>query len=139
MNVKVRAVLIEDGQLVVTEERRPLRRHYALPGGRVSRWETAEEALVREVAEETGLTVDVDRLLYIAEATRPFKAHDLILVFLVEARERGSRVPLTISLDGTHEQPLLPPLLNLIAEDAAAGWPDNPRWLNNVWEPLSGR
>jgi 8-oxo-dGTP diphosphatase len=39
-----------------------------LPGGRQEAPETVDAAIVREFAEETGLTVRVDRLAYVAES-----------------------------------------------------------------------
>ena len=67
MRVKVRAVIIQNGKLVVSRERRRGAEHILLPGGRVKTRESLAEALVREVAEETGLHVAPVRLLYVAE------------------------------------------------------------------------
>lgn len=67
MRVKVRAVIVCDGKLLVSRERRRGVEHVLLPGGRVQDGESITDALVREVAEETGLDVVPERLFYVAE------------------------------------------------------------------------
>jgi 8-oxo-dGTP diphosphatase len=55
-------VLNEDGRLLLIERAHPPSAgSWSVPGGRCHAGETAEEACVREVAEETGLTVRVLR------------------------------------------------------------------------------
>ena len=52
------AVVIHDGRvLLVRRGKEPLRGRWVVPGGTVEAGETLEEAVVREVEEETGLTV----------------------------------------------------------------------------------
>jgi ADP-ribose pyrophosphatase YjhB (NUDIX family) len=60
----VGAVIVEDDRLLMVRRGRPpgLGR-WSLPGGRVERGETMAEAVVREVAEETGLTCECGDLL----------------------------------------------------------------------------
>jgi 8-oxo-dGTP diphosphatase len=56
--VGVGAVLIHQGKvLLIRRSKEPLRGRWVVPGGTVELGETLEEALVREVKEETGLTV----------------------------------------------------------------------------------
>jgi len=57
--------LIMDGTqvLLVLRANPPLQGHWGLPGGRVELGETVEQALQREVREETGLEVAVARYL----------------------------------------------------------------------------
>jgi 8-oxo-dGTP diphosphatase len=55
----VSAAIIRDGKvLIVRRARPPARGIYTLPGGGVEVGETLEEAVVREVREETALTVE---------------------------------------------------------------------------------
>src|SRR5664279_973428 len=66
----VGAIAVRDGALLLIRRRRsPSRGSWSLPGGRVEPGETAEDALRREVAEETGLVVEIGAL--VGEVTRP--------------------------------------------------------------------
>lgn len=56
--VGVGAVVIHEGRVVLIRRgKEPLRGRWVIPGGTVEPGETLHEALVREVREETGLTV----------------------------------------------------------------------------------
>jgi len=56
--VGVGAVLIHEGRvLLIRRGKEPLRGRWVVPGGTVELGETLEQALVREVLEETGLVV----------------------------------------------------------------------------------
>jgi ADP-ribose pyrophosphatase YjhB (NUDIX family) len=136
MTGKVRAVIVDDGRLVVVpERRRGSHSHWALPGGRIGRGETATEALVREVAEEARLEVVPDRLLYVAEVTRPYGRQDLNLIFLASLAREGDLDDLhLLDLEQVDHPLVLPPLVAEIARDHADGWRSTPRWLGNVWD-----
>lgn len=57
-------VLIEDGRiLLVLRGYPPFKGEWAVPGGRVEENESAEECARREMKEETGLDVDIIRLV----------------------------------------------------------------------------
>lgn len=66
--IAVGAIVIDKGAiLLVKRDREPARGEWSLPGGRVEAGETLREALVREVREETGIDIDVDGLIGVAE------------------------------------------------------------------------
>jgi acetyl-CoA carboxylase carboxyl transferase subunit beta len=57
--------------LLVLRANQPDRGTWSLPGGRVEAGETAERAVVREMHEETGLAVEVERHLATIERPHP--------------------------------------------------------------------
>ena len=64
LNIRVGAIIMKDGKLLmVSNDREYL---YSV-GGRVKFGETAEEAVVREVLEETGVQMEIDRLGFVQE------------------------------------------------------------------------
>jgi ADP-ribose pyrophosphatase YjhB (NUDIX family) len=131
--VKVRAVILIDGRLIVANQRRRGRAELSLPGGRVNRYESVLDALKREVAEETGLEVLPRSLLYVSEIVQSVRSHDLELVFLAEANGVPSLNGFkAIDLRGGDRPRIRPPILEQIARDLAQGWRDTPRWLGNI-------
>ena len=67
IRVGVYAVIIEDNKILLTRQWDG----YSLIGGGVERGETIEESIVREVREETGLTITPDKIIH--QATTFFK------------------------------------------------------------------
>jgi 8-oxo-dGTP diphosphatase len=64
--VGVGAVVIHDGRvLLIRRGKEPLRGRWVIPGGTVEAGETLHEALVREVREETGLTVRPGEVVFV--------------------------------------------------------------------------
>jgi ADP-ribose pyrophosphatase YjhB (NUDIX family) len=66
--VGVGAVVVHDGRvLLIRRGKEPLRGRWLVPGGAVEWGETLQEALVREVEEETGLVVRPRELLVVLD------------------------------------------------------------------------
>jgi len=59
-----RAVVIQDGNMLLMERWRPGKHYFSVPGGGIEPGETPEQTVVRELAEETGCVVRPVRLLY---------------------------------------------------------------------------
>ena len=70
--ISVGAFVIHNNKILVVNHRRAERYNFwVAPGGGIQGTETLEEAVIREVKEETGVKVSVDRLLYIEEMYEP--------------------------------------------------------------------
>jgi len=63
MRVRAGVVLIENGKVALIERHRAGKHYFVFPGGGVDEGETAEQAAIREMEEETGLRVTVLRRL----------------------------------------------------------------------------
>ncbi|MBT2767540.1 NUDIX domain-containing protein [Stenotrophomonas sp. ISL-67] len=74
-----------DGAVLLVQRGRPPEQgHWGLPGGKVDWMEKLEDTVVREVQEETGLRVAVERLLCIVDHFEPaLEQHWVAPVYLV--------------------------------------------------------
>jgi 8-oxo-dGTP diphosphatase len=73
----------ERGVVLIRRGSEPFEGQWALPGGFVEVGETVEEAAVREVAEETGLAVELARLVGVySEPDRDPRGHNVSVAFL---------------------------------------------------------
>ena len=76
-------ILMGDCVVLVKRRNPPFQGHYALPGGFVEIGEFLGEAVVREVREETGLDVQVERLLGVYDdPKRDPRGHVISIVFI---------------------------------------------------------
>ena len=89
-NYRVCAMMIWDGKiLAMHDDRSP---YYYLPGGRVAMGERAEQAVIREVEEELGITPKIIRPLWLNQAfftedVDNLNYHELCLYFLMDISE----------------------------------------------------
>jgi 8-oxo-dGTP pyrophosphatase MutT (NUDIX family) len=65
INVRVGAIIMKDGKLLMVGNDRV--DYFYSVGGRIRFGETAEEAVIREVFEETGVKMEIDRLGFVHE------------------------------------------------------------------------
>ena len=67
--VRVTGILVEDDKILLVKQKINPSRTWSLPGGRVEAGEQLEEAVIREVLEETGVKTKVEKLLYVCDKT----------------------------------------------------------------------
>ena len=102
------AIIIEDGcVLFVKNEREP---YYYSVGGGVHIGETTEEAVKREVFEETGINYEIDRLVFIHEnffndigSLEGFRCHEVAFYYLMKSRGTQELNSNSYNTEGIHE------------------------------------
>lgn len=67
-----RAIVIEDGKILVMHRNKYGSEYFTLVGGQAADGETIEQTLAREVQEETGLVVTGARLVFTEEHPEPY-------------------------------------------------------------------
>lgn len=82
-NTRVSVVVINsDNQILLVKHRKGPRQYWVLPGGRMEYGETFFECGVREVKEETGIDVEVERIIFLSEAIAPDRSRHIVNVFM---------------------------------------------------------
>ncbi|HUD06238.1 MAG TPA: NUDIX hydrolase [Candidatus Saccharimonadales bacterium] len=79
MRSAVRAIIINNGNLLVMHRNKFGEQYYTLVGGGVDIGESKEQALVREVSEETGLKIQKYKLVFIEEPGDPYGTQHIYL------------------------------------------------------------
>jgi len=85
ITLTVDAVIPYQGKKIVVIRRKnePFKGYYALPGGIVEYGETVEEAVLREVKEETGLDVEIHKLVGVySDPRRDPRGHFVSICFI---------------------------------------------------------
>jgi 8-oxo-dGTP diphosphatase len=74
----------QDGKVVlIRRANEPFRGRWALPGGFVDVGESVEQAAVREIEEETGLKIELERLVGVySQPDRDPRGHNVSVAFL---------------------------------------------------------
>ncbi len=81
----VDGAIIRDGKiLLIRRINNPFKNRWALPGGYVEYDEKVEDAAIREVLEETGLKVEIEKLFSVySDPDRDPRGHTVTIVFFM--------------------------------------------------------
>ena len=131
-----------EGKILLVRHRKGNRQYWVLPGGRLEYGETFEECAVREIKEETGLDVEVERFLFLSEAIAPDRSRHIVNVYL-KAKEVGGTMKVGnepvlagvdyISIDELEKVTLFPPVAEYILKDLTQRDQDGIKYLGNLW------
>ena len=143
MRVRAGVVLIEKGRVALIERHRAGKHYYTFPGGGVKKGETPEDAAVREMEEETGLRVTVQRKL--AEIYFELSEQVYYLVDKLDGEfgtgtgkeianpdpddpTKGVYTPIWMSVAELpqHENVYPADLAALVVDSSTIGWPEEP-------------
>lgn len=89
-NYRVAGLLIHDEKLLIMQDKdQP---YYYVPGGRIKMNEKSEDAVKREVKEELGIEVNVNRMLWVnenffKEETLQEQFHEICFFYLLELKD----------------------------------------------------
>lgn len=146
MGKAARAIIIEDNKILVMHRSKYGSEYFTLVGGRLNDGETFEQALAREVKEETGLDVVKARLVFIEEHAAPYNEQHIYLcevapheaVAIQDTSEEGYmnkydmnlHKPLWVEVSHFSGLPFRTPQLHgAIAEALQKGFPSEPKTL----------
>lgn len=62
--MRVVGIIIKDGKILLMHRFKKGREYWVFPGGGVEKRESVEEALIREMKEETSFDIKIDKLLF---------------------------------------------------------------------------
>lgn len=91
-NIRVTGILIEDNKILLVKQKLSDRRNWSLPGGKLEQGETIEQGIIREMKEETGLDVEIIKLLYLCDVSA--SDHTLVhITFLLHRADGKIKLP----------------------------------------------
>lgn len=138
-----RAIIIENGKLLVMKREKQGSVYYTLVGGRVNQGEDITAAVTREVKEETGLDITSARYVFYEAHPEPYNEQFIFLceiapheaVQLQDASEEALlnkfstniHEPLWVDINALERLPFrTPQLQSAIANGVKKGFPDQP-------------
>ncbi len=142
--LRVAAIIVREGQLLLVEHRKRGQRYWVLPGGRLEGRETLDAALRRELEEELRLEARVGPLVIVCESLAPDR-HVVNLIFQSEIGESAEpqldpRDPVLagwqwVSVDQLPRLDFRPPIAEAVQAAIAERFAGPVRVLGDTWKP----
>ncbi|MBK9142527.1 MAG: NUDIX hydrolase [Candidatus Melainabacteria bacterium] len=139
---RVSVVVVSREGILLVKHKKAGRLYWVLPGGRLEYGETFEECAVREVREETGLEVEVERFLYLSEAIAPDRSRHIVNVFL-KARITGGVIQVGdepvlagvdfVALADLESMEIFPPVREEVLDGLRGSFARDIQYLGNIW------
>ncbi len=143
LRVRVAAVLMHEGRLVLVRHRAGKATYHLLPGGGVEAGETLADALGREVLEETGLRYRLARPLFLSDTIDPRGGRHVVnITFLGEivggqitVPEDDPRIEAVELVDPEtlHSLDLRPPIAGPLLDAIRSGFTGQTHYLGSLW------
>src|ERR1700722_9915267 len=90
---RISVIAIEDEKILLVKHRKGNQQYWVLPGGRLEYGETFADCAVRELKEETGLEIEVERFIFLSEAIAPDRSRHIVNIY-VKAKIIGGKLQL---------------------------------------------
>lgn len=135
-------VISDDRKILLVRHRKGNRQYWVLPGGRLEYGETFEECAQRELKEETGLDIAVEKFLYLSEAIAPDRSRHIVNIYM-KAKVTGGTLMVGdepvlagvdfIDLAELERVTLYPPVAKFILAGCEKGFDDKMIYIGNMW------
>jgi ADP-ribose pyrophosphatase YjhB (NUDIX family) len=135
-------VVTEEQKILLVRHRKGNRLYWVLPGGRLEYGETFHECAVRELKEETGLDIEIEKFLFLSEAIAPDRSRHIVNIYL-KGRITGGIMQIgnepvlagvdLLPLADLERLTLFPPIGRKILELVPTGFSGGIQYLGNLW------
>ncbi|MDB5096497.1 MAG: hydrolase [Cyanobacteria bacterium RYN_339] len=139
---RVAVVLVEGDRVLLVRHTKKDKSYWLLPGGGLDYGEGIAECARREIREETGLEIQVERFLYLSEAIAPDRSRHILNITVLGRLAGGElTTPDEEVLDAVQWFPIVElPTLTLypaiqphLLASHAAGFVHEMRYLGSIW------
>ena len=142
--VRVAAIIVQDGHILLARHEKGGKRYWVLPGGGVDYGETVEAALVRELREEAGLDIRVRDLVLVNDSIPPDKHRHIVNLYFTAEIRSGEIVVGTsdkrlidikfIPLSRLPRLTIYPDIRKQLINGLRTGFANHPHYLRNLWK-----